>query len=343
MTRVGLLLLLVFTVVAPVPGCSLFRSKSKDATAPSGPRRRTDASESPAAAATTPGTAAVTLAPAPAAAPAARPAGRPAPAPGAAPAPGNSGGLQQELAFLRDDPNRPLEPALGTPPSARPDLGPPAPVPAGTPPTTWVAPGPTATTAALARAPAGATLHVVRKGETLFGIARSYGASVPAIVEANHLRDGSRLDVGQKLVIPGVGEGMRSLRRGEPPSEIEPAAASEAGYLWPVQGQVLADHGTVGLEIGAPMGAEVRATKSGVVAFASERFQGFGRTIVLRHSDGAASFYAFCSQLLVREGEQVRQGQAIARVGDSGRADLPLLLFRVYRDGKPVAPLRLLP
>src|SRR5258706_7192122 len=53
-------------------------------------------------------------------------------------------------------------------------------------------------------APGGATIHVVQRGETLFGIAQKYGATVDAIARANGLTDPSQLQVGQRLLIPNT-------------------------------------------------------------------------------------------------------------------------------------------
>ncbi|MBI3272691.1 MAG: LysM peptidoglycan-binding domain-containing M23 family metallopeptidase [Planctomycetes bacterium] len=360
MTRAGLFAALLAAVVSS--GCSaLFPPKG----ARTGPPRRAPRGEDRAARVADSSVALASVspsAPAPAASASTTQAlrtpvriGGPAAAPtGAARGvPSNDPRLNQELAFLQDDPNLPLESGLDAPGAARapgalprgpsPTALPARPVggaPAGMPRPVELLPD---TGRGRTAAPAGSTLHVVRRGETLWGISRTYGTNVAAIAQANGLHEASRLDVGQKLVIPSVAGGMRSLRRGEPAPEMEPAAnVSGAGYVWPVQGKVT-DHGTVGLEIETQDGAEVRATKGGVVAFASVRLQGFGQTLVLRHPGGVASFYAFCSELLVRPGETVRQGQAIARVGDTGRAVRPLLLFRLYRDGKPQSPLRLLP
>jgi LysM repeat protein len=51
---------------------------------------------------------------------------------------------------------------------------------------------------------AGGSSHVVRRGESLWGIARHYGSSVAAIAAANGLDDPSRILAGQRLVIPGT-------------------------------------------------------------------------------------------------------------------------------------------
>ena len=69
---------------------------------------------------------------------------------------------------------------------------------------------------------------------------------------------------------------------------------------------------------------------------------GYGKTVVLEHRDGSASLYAHCSRLDVRVGERVRQGEAIARVGNTGRSTGSHLHFEIRIGGSPVNPLKLL-
>ena len=59
--------------------------------------------------------------------------------------------------------------------------------------------------AAYANPPASSpTIHIVQWGENLTGIARRYGTTIQAIVQANHLVNANRIYAGQRLVIPGA-------------------------------------------------------------------------------------------------------------------------------------------
>lgn len=84
-------------------------------------------------------------------------------------------------------------------------------------------PGPGGVTAASSSRPAAAAnsgYHVVRRGDTLTGIAQRYGTSVRAVQSANGLRDADLLKVGQNLRIPG-GKGLtHTVRRGETLAKI---------------------------------------------------------------------------------------------------------------------------
>ncbi|RMF13288.1 MAG: M23 family metallopeptidase, partial [Alphaproteobacteria bacterium] len=98
-----------------------------------------------------------------------------------------------------------------------------------------------------------------------------------------------------------------------------------------------------GVNIAAPAGAPVRAAQAGVVAYAGDGLEAFGRLILIRHAGGWVSAYAHNAALLVHRGQRVRRGQIIARVGASGFVDRPQLHFELRRGKTPVDPLRHLP
>ena len=84
-----------------------------------------------------------------------------------------------------------------------------------------------------------------------------------------------------------------------------------------------------GTDIAAPTGTPVLAAFSGKVATA-EMLGGYGLTVILEHNEGTAeTLYAHLSQLLVRPGQDVRQGQVIGRVGSTGFSTGPHLHFEV--------------
>ncbi len=173
-------------------------------------------------------------------------------------------------------------------------------------------------------------------GETLWSIARRYGVSVEELARANRLTDLSEIEAGQTLAIPLAG--------------VRPTPAPSNGFVWPVEGRVIGLFGTrrmgginKGVDIQAPVGSEVRAARTGQVSFTSEGMPGFGKTIVIDHGDGYASVYAYVAQILVSRGENVQQRQVIARVGSTGRTEVPALHFEIRRHQRPRNPLHYLP
>ncbi len=93
-----------------------------------------------------------------------------------------------------------------------------------------------------------------------------------------------------------------------------------------------------GIEISAPQGREIVAVADGNVIYA-DWFKGYGRLIILDHGGGYFTLYAHAADLLVKAGETVSGGQAIARVGDSGSLEGPQLYFELRHKGKPEDPL----
>ena len=126
--------------------------------------------------------------------------------------------------------------------------------------------------------------------------------------------------------------------------------ADSGRFVWPVRGRVISIFGTrrrgtvnKGIDIQAQPGEEVVAARAGQVSFVHESLPGFGKTIIIEHGGGFASVYAYVSEIFVRQGEQVAQRQQIARVGSTGRTEVPALHFEIRREQKPQNPLRYLP
>ena len=92
-----------------------------------------------------------------------------------------------------------------------------------------------------------------------------------------------------------------------------------------------------GVDIPARRGASVTAPANGVVAEAGT-FVLTGRTLFVDHGRGVHSAYFHLDTILVQKGDRVRQGRAIARVGESGLATGPHLHYGIYVHGKDVDP-----
>lgn len=92
-----------------------------------------------------------------------------------------------------------------------------------------------------------------------------------------------------------------------------------------------------GMDIGAPTGAPIVAAASGTVVIATYSYSA-GNYVMVNHGGGVYTVYMHCSQLLVSEGEQVSQGQTIAKVGSTGYSTGPHLHFGVRAGGRYLDP-----
>lgn len=97
-----------------------------------------------------------------------------------------------------------------------------------------------------------------------------------------------------------------------------------------------------GLDIAGKRGDSVSAAAAGTVVYAGAGLVGYGKLLIIRHDDNYISAYAHNDQFLVKEGERVKLGQAIAEMGASG-TDRDKLHFEIRERGKPVDPMRFLP
>lgn len=92
-----------------------------------------------------------------------------------------------------------------------------------------------------------------------------------------------------------------------------------------------------GIDFAGRHGAEIAAVAAGVVSWSGDRY-GYGEMVEINHGNGYATRYAHNSENLVTVGEEVKKGQAVALMGESGRATGPNLHFEVLRNGQRVNP-----
>lgn len=118
----------------------------------------------------------------------------------------------------------------------------------------------------------------------------------------------------------------------------------------PVEGRILSNFGrnenpkfntfTVqkGIEIEAPIGTEIKAVYAGRILY-SDWFKGYGKILIIDHGEGYYTLSGHASALLKNVGEEVRAGEVIALVGDTGSLKGPCLYFEIRQRGKPLDPL----
>ncbi len=133
----------------------------------------------------------------------------------------------------------------------------------------------------------------------------------------------------------------------EGPNNLQQLTTS---FMWPTKGVLTSGFGMrwgrmhKGIDIAAPVGTPVMAAASGVVVYARWNSGGYGNLVDIQHPDGSLTRYAHNHRILVREGEQVEQGQQISLMGSTGFSTGPHCHFEVHPPGKgAVNPIAYLP
>ena len=115
-------------------------------------------------------------------------------------------------------------------------------------------------------------------------------------------------------------------------------------FMWPVYGWLSqgyrGDHRAI--DIAAPAGTFVTSADRGVVLRAGWNDQGYGMFVVIDHNIDYITLYAHMTELLVKEGDVVAQGQIIGTIGSTGNSTGPHLHFEIRDFGRRANPLDLL-
>ncbi len=201
--------------------------------------------------------------------------------------------------------------------------------------------------------------HPVKKGQTLYAIAKAYGMHVDELQRINGIWQPAALEEGQYLWIPNAKRivyvaptvpGAPGVVKKHPPKKKarpKPKAVSaKKKLMWPIKGGVLTSRfGTRngknhhGIDIGARRGTPILASSSGTVKFSGWGPTGYGLMIIIKHPGNLTTVYAHNSRNLVKKGNKVKRGQMIARVGKTGRASGPHVHFDVLNDTHAKKPL----
>lgn len=188
--------------------------------------------------------------------------------------------------------------------------------------------------------------HIVRSGQGLSDIARAYSISLGDVLKANRITDDSKLHPGKILFLPNASY----LTQRDVKWLALASLATQKGFLKPTTGRFADGFGNrihpfthkivfhEGLDLAPGWGSKVVASQDGCVTFVGIKAK-YGRLIILDHGAGLTSRYAHLDEILVKSGQQVKRGELIGKVGNTGRVTGPHLHFEIRLNGIPQNPL----
>ena len=169
--------------------------------------------------------------------------------------------------------------------------------------------------------------YIVKKGDSLWGIAKRYSTNVKDLMSQNKIYSANNLAVGQKIIIPN------SIR------------ISKGTMHWPVKGEIINffdetidNRPNKGINIKVSSNNNlVDASEKGKVVFASE-LKGWGKTVILKHDQNLYTIYANLDKTLVNEGSLAKRGQSIGKLASRKNGNY-ILHFEVRKHYIPSDPL----
>ena len=213
-------------------------------------------------------------------------------------------------------------------------------------------------------------VHQVEPGETLYSIAWRYDLDFRKLARANGIRtpfvisrgqllslDTSKINrVSAKTVNIQPKNSVKATSQNatkspveakkttspKPKSQAKPVAyATNWQWQWPVKGKVVESYNPKelkkGIKIKAVSRSAVRSSGPGVVVYSGEGLRGYGKLVIIKHSEVLLSAYAHNEQIMVKEGQSVKQMEIISRLGANGT-----LYFEIRKDGYPINPVNYL-
>jgi murein DD-endopeptidase MepM/ murein hydrolase activator NlpD len=212
--------------------------------------------------------------------------------------------------------------------------------------------------------------HRAARGETLYGIARTYEITLQALRDANNLSADYVLKAGDTLRIPQAASAVQApapsapaaiavpvvppaapaspVKGGASGGGTEPAGAGarptvtrpvDASLRWPVSAKAISymTGKLSGVVLLGERSEPVKSLTQGTVVSAGP-YRGFGRVAIIQVTGGYLYVYGGCESLSVKEGDRVVPGTELGRLGVDGVSEKPQLFFLVYRNNSPMDP-----
>lgn len=197
---------------------------------------------------------------------------------------------------------------------------------------------------------AGRKLQLSPEGEFVFGLGRDAKPVATLVVITP---DGARTEhqfavkqrkyniqkvtgVPQRTVEPDPAQVERAKREAQMAADARKSDLSlrffAQSFQWPLIGPITGVYGSqrfyngvpnsphYGVDIAKPVGTVVKAPAGGVVTLVHQDMFFSGGTLIIEHGHGVSSTFIHLSEILVNKGDEIAQGQAIAKVGKTGRA-----------------------
>jgi len=201
--------------------------------------------------------------------------------------------------------------------------------------------------------PVTGVVHKVKRGESIYSIAKDYDVSAQQIVNwpFNTFTNDETFDlaVGQLLIVP---EGIEPQASPEPQYLAQrkrqtPSAGAVSGtgsFVWPANGGLTQYFVWYhpGIDIANKSAPDILAADSGTIILVKYQTWAYGYHVIIDHGNGYSTLYGHMSSIYVNQGQTVSRGAPIGRMGSTGRSTGTHLHFEIRQNGVAQNPLSFL-
>lgn len=195
------------------------------------------------------------------------------------------------------------------------------------------------------KTPLKTSVKVAKKGKVRPSTIKSKPKSAPKIVPPTVIA----APLPKAASLSGVkSPSSKNQSKPQPKKVSKPKKTAGIQWRWPLRGAILVKFDqkkglNKGIDIAAKLGESVISAASGEVVYAGSGLRGYGKLVIVKHSEKFLSAYAHNRRLLVKEGQRISAGHKIAEVGLGAASNRAQLHFEIRYDGVPVDPLKYLP
>ena len=199
--------------------------------------------------------------------------------------------------------------------------------------------------------------YIVKKGDTLYGIAKRFGISVETLTILNKMSGSNTIKVGQVLTVPlASSENTNQTKEttktssGNTSTNLEDLQLTDSrtydknkkaskNLLWPVVAKEIQylEGKVSGVSITTNLNESVNIIREGTVMFCGI-YRGFGNVVFVQSKTGYMYVYTNLDKINVEKGDTVKLNEKIGTVAVDTRTSKPQLLFMVFKNGNPVDP-----
>lgn len=204
--------------------------------------------------------------------------------------------------------------------------------------------------------PVSGVAHTVKKGDTVYSIAKYYDTNPQMVVDFPFNNFASTedfsLEIGQVLVVPDGHPPFKPAPKRPvqyavgPTIYTGPVTGGGSGqFLWPAGGIFTQYYSSwhPGVDIANSAAPGIAAADGGTVIVAGwPDTQGYGNRVIIDHGNGYTTLYGHLSQVYVTAGQTVGKGAIIGKMGSTGRSTGIHLHFEVHRNGVALNPFSVL-